>query len=116
LLVYAIHILVNQKYIGHMVAIGVYGYILFASMIGLEHNILIYASDPGWSYSDMLGFGPTITPWLWFKFYWVSWAFLLAVIATLFWVRSKEGGLHARFQRAKHRFAAYRPAFWMAVV
>jgi ABC-2 type transport system permease protein len=116
LLVYAIHILVNQKYIGHMVSFGVYGYILFASMIGLEHNLLIYASDPGWSYGDMLGFGSTIIPWLWFKFYWASWAFLLAVGATLFWVRSKEGGLQARLQRAKYRFAAYKPAFWMAVV
>ncbi len=115
LLVFVIHILVNQKYIGYMVACCAYGYILFASMIGIEHNLLIYASDPGWSYSDMRGFGPFIKPWLWFKFHWASWAFLLAVVATLFWVRGKEGGFTARFHLAGHRFTRHKLAVLIAL-
>lgn len=115
LLVYVIHVLIDQKYIGHMVAFCAYGIILYASMIGIEHNLLIYASDPGWSYSDMRGFGPFIKPWLWFKFYWASWAFLLAVVATLFWMRSKEGGLKARFHLAQHRFGQYKLASSIAL-
>jgi ABC-type transport system involved in multi-copper enzyme maturation permease subunit len=110
LLVFVIHVLVNQKYIGHMVALGTYGFILFASMIGIEHKLLIYASDPGWSYSDMRGFGPYIKPWLWFKLYWVAWAFLLAVLATLFWMRSKEPGIKMRFRLAQSRLATYKIA------
>ncbi|WP_247232167.1 hypothetical protein [Telluribacter sp. SYSU D00476] len=116
LLVFVIHVVVNQKYLGLMVAIAAYGYILFASMIGVEHNMLVYASDTGWSYSDMRGFGPYITPWLWFKFYWASWAFLLAVVAILFWVRSKEGGPKTRLLLARHRFGQHKLIAAMALV
>lgn len=115
LLMLVIHVLVNQKYIGQMLAICAYGFIVYAPLIGIEHNLLIYAADPGWSYSDMRGFGPSITPWLWFKFYWLSWALLLALLAALFWVRSKEGGLKARFSIARNRFYRYRPAALVAM-
>lgn len=110
LLVFVIHVLVNRKYIGHIVAFGAYGFIMFASRIGIEHHMLIYASDPGWSYSDMRGFGPFMKPWLWFKFYWASWAFVLAVIATLFRVRSKERGFRLRLSLARNRFSKYKTA------
>jgi ABC-2 type transport system permease protein len=115
LLVFVIHVLVNQKYIGHMVAFGAYGFIMFGWMLGVEHKLLIYASDSGWSYSDMRGFGPFIKPWLWFKFYWASWAFLLAVVAMLFLVRSKEGGLSTRFYLAQHWFAQHKTALFTAL-
>ncbi|RNI23559.1 ABC transporter permease/M1 family aminopeptidase [Rufibacter latericius] len=116
LLVFAIHVVVNQKYIGHMVAFCAYGYIVYSSMLGVEHNLLVYASDTGWSYSDMRGFGPFMKPWLWFKFYWVAWAFLIAVIATLFWARSKEGGFTARLHLARYRFAQHKVALVIAAV
>jgi ABC-2 type transport system permease protein len=123
LLVFVIHVLVNQKYMGHMVAFCAYGFILFSPMLGLEHNLLVYGSDTGWTYSDMRGFGPFITPWLWFKFYWLSWAFLLSVLAILFWVRSKESSLATRLQqqwsgclRGSKRFAYYQrlvACYWL---
>ncbi|GAB3171494.1 M1 family aminopeptidase [Telluribacter humicola] len=115
LLVFVIHVVVNQKYMGLLVALGAYGYILFASMLGVEHKMLVFASDTGWSYSDMSGFGPFIRPWLWFKFYWASWGLLLAVIAILFWVRSKEGGFRTRLQLAQHRFAQHQGALYTAL-
>jgi ABC-type transport system involved in multi-copper enzyme maturation permease subunit len=116
LLVLVIHVLVNQKYIGHMVAFGAYGFIVYASMLGVEHKLLIYAADTGWSYSDLRGFGPFIKPWLWFKLYWASWAFLLAVLATLFWVRSKEGSLQARLRIAQHRLIRHKLALCTALM
>ena len=115
LLVFAIHIVVNQKYIGYMVAMGAYGFMLFAPMLGVEHKQLIYASDTGWSYSDMRGFEPFIKPWLWFKLYWVSWALLLAVVATLLWVRSKESSLNTRLHLAQRRLKRHKPALLMAI-
>ncbi|MBD2703402.1 hypothetical protein IC229_22350 [Spirosoma sp. BT702] len=115
LLIFVLHVLVNQKYIGHVVAFGAYGFLLFASMLGVEYKLLIYGSDPGWSYSDMSGFDPYSKPWLWFKLYWVSWAVLLAILAILFWVRSKEGGPTARFQRAKHRYSRHKMALFVAL-
>jgi hypothetical protein len=108
MLALVVHVLVNQKHVGHLLALIVYWCIAFASMLGIEHNLLVYGSDPGWSYTDMRGFGPFLGPWLWFKLYWTAWALLLGVVARLFWVRSRERGLKARFQLARRRFT--RPA------
>ncbi len=112
LLALVLHVLVNQKYIGHLVSLIVFAFIAFASRLGIEHNLLIYGSDPGWSYTDMRGFGPFLAPWLWFKLYWTAWALLLGVAASLFWARSRERGLKARFQLARGRFTL--PTAWAA--
>ncbi len=116
LLILVIHILVNQKYLGLILALAAYGYILFASNLGIEHKMLIYASDTGWSYSDMSEFDPFLKPWLAFKFYWAAWAFLLSVIAILFWVRSKEGGFANRIDQARQRFSDYRSTLIVSVI
>jgi ABC-type transport system involved in multi-copper enzyme maturation permease subunit len=112
LLALVIHVLVDQKYIGHLVAIIGYVFIALASMFGIEHNLLIYSAGPGWSYTEMRGFGPSLGPWLWFKLYWAAWALLLAVAARLLWVRGKERGLGVRLQLARRRFT--RPTAWAA--
>jgi ABC-type transport system involved in multi-copper enzyme maturation permease subunit len=104
LLAFVVHVLVNQKYIAHLVILMVYGYICFAPTFGIENNLLIYGSDTGWSYSNMNGFGPSLQPWLWFKLYWVIWAILLAVLVRLFWVRSNETGFRSRLYLAAGRF------------
>ncbi len=99
-----VHVIVNQKYIGHLVAILFYGTIIFASKVGIEHNLLIYGGDPGWDYSDMRGLDPFIAPWLWFKTYWILWAILLTIFASLFWVRGTEVGVLTRIHHALQRF------------
>jgi len=104
LLVFVVHAVVNQKHLGYLVALLAYAFIAFASKLGIEHELFVYGSDPGWSYTDMRGFGATLTPWLWFKSYWVAWALLFAVIARLIWVRGREPGLNARAELARQRF------------
>lgn len=113
-LAFVVHILVNQKYIGHLVIMIAYGYMTFAPTLGIENKLLIYASDTGWSYSDFNGFGPSLKPWLWFKLYWAGWALLLALLARLLWVRSKEIGLRSRIQLASGRFKGLTK--WMTVL
>ena len=112
LLALVVHVVVNQKHVGHLVAFSAYGFIAFASRLGIEHNLLVYGSDPGWTYTDMRGFGPFLGPWLWFKLYWAAWALLLGVIARLLWVRGRERGLGVRLQMARGRFT--RPTAWTA--
>lgn len=112
LLALVAHVLVDQKYIGHLVAIGAYVFILISSMFGIEHDLLVYGAGPGWSYTEMRGFGPSLGPWLWFKLYWAAWALLLAVVARLLWVRGRERGLAVRLQLARRRFT--RPTGWTA--
>lgn len=100
-----VHAVVNQKYVGHLVAIIAYAFIAaVATMLGIEHNMWIYGAGPGWSYTEMREFGTSIGPWLWFKLYWVAWALLLVVLAKLFWVRGKESGFGLRLQLARRRF------------
>ena len=54
----AVHVVVDHKYMGHLIVVLFYMFTLQASMFGIEHNLLIFGSDPGWTYSDMNGFGP----------------------------------------------------------
>ncbi|HEV2146397.1 MAG TPA: hypothetical protein VGR37_03180, partial [Longimicrobiaceae bacterium] len=73
-----VHVVVGQKYVGYLVLVAAYGFRAFAGMLGIEHNLLVFGSDPGWSYTDMRGFGPFLAPFVWFKLYWAAWTLLLA--------------------------------------
>ncbi|MBG8555027.1 ABC transporter permease/M1 family aminopeptidase [Hymenobacter guriensis] len=103
LLALLVHVLVNQKFVGHLVALLAYGFIVFAPKLGIEHKLLLFGASPLWTYTDMAGFGSTLAPWPWFKAYWVAWALLLAVGARLFWVRGREERPAARLQLARRR-------------
>jgi ABC-type transport system involved in multi-copper enzyme maturation permease subunit len=105
-LAFVIHVVVTQKYIGHLVAVVAYGVIVLAPMFGIEHNLLIYDGGPWWSYTEMRGLAPFIWPWLWFKLYWAAWALLLGVVARLLWVRGREGGVGGRLHLARERFTS----------
>lgn len=111
LLALLVHGLVDQKHVGHVVAIVAYVLIALAPLFGIEHNLLIYGAGPAWSYTEMRGFGASLVPWTWFKLYWAAWALLLALVARLLWVRGREGGLRVRLQLARTRFT--RPARWI---
>ena len=104
LLALAVHALVNHKYVGHLVVVIAYAFMAFGPALGVGHNLLVYGSDAGWTYSDMRGFEPFIGPWLWFKFYWAAWALLLALAATLLSVSGKEADLRSRLVLARRRF------------
>jgi ABC-2 type transport system permease protein len=99
-----IHVLVNQKYVGHIVVLAAFGFTMAAPILGIRHHLLIYGTDPGITYSDMNGFGPFLAPFAWFKLYWSAWALLLGVLATLFVVRGREPGVRERFRQARARF------------
>ena len=109
-----VHALVSDKHVGYLVALLAYGFIAFASAFGIQHSLLIYGADPGWSYTDMRGFGPSLGPWLSFKLYWAAWALLLAVVARLLWVRGREVDLGARLRMARRRLT--HPTKWAAAV
>ncbi|HEX6071129.1 MAG TPA: hypothetical protein VFZ18_14935, partial [Longimicrobiaceae bacterium] len=75
--------------------------------------LLVYGSAPGWSYTDMRGFGASLVPWRWFMLYWAAWAVLLAVAGRLLWLRGMEKGIGVRLQLGRLRFT--RPTAWVAV-
>ena len=98
-----VHVLVDQKYVGHLAAIVLYVVILLAPTFGIEHDLLLYGAGPWWTYTEMRGLGPYVAPWLWFKLYWAAWALLLAVGARLLWVRGRESGFGVRLRLARWR-------------
>jgi ABC-type transport system involved in multi-copper enzyme maturation permease subunit len=99
----AVHVVVNQKYLGHLVVVLYFASTVAPELIGLRHHLLVYGSDPGWVWSDLNGLAPFIAGFVWFKLYWAAWALLLAVVASLFWVRGREHGLRARLTLAGQR-------------
>jgi ABC-2 type transport system permease protein len=99
-----VHVIVNQKYLGHIVVMMAFAFTVVPDQLGIRHHLLVYGTGPGWTYSDMNGFGPFIGPFVWFKLYWAAWALLLAVVANLFWVRGREPGLRRRLRVARARF------------
>ncbi|HJR53577.1 MAG TPA: hypothetical protein VJ982_07660, partial [Gemmatimonadota bacterium] len=102
----AIHVVVDHKYLGHiLVLVGILAPSILRLTGLVKDNLLLYGRDPGWLYSDMNGFGPFAAPFVWFKLYWASWALLLLVGAVLFWVRGYEGGLRRRLRQARERLA-----------
>jgi hypothetical protein len=99
-----VHVLVNHKYVGHVVVMLA---TIFnkAALFGV-HHLFIYNSAPQWVYSEMNGFGSFLAPFVWFKLYWAAWALLFAVLMFLFWVRGPELGIRQRLSTARARFNA----------
>jgi ABC-2 type transport system permease protein len=108
-----IQTLVNNKYMGWFVMVLYYVAGAFMGQLGLEHHLYRYTSTPGYTYSDMNGFGHFLGPVLWFTGYWTAFAVLLALIASLFWVRGLATEWGWRRHLARTRFGA--PQLWIAV-
>lgn len=102
---FLVHVVVNQKYAGHLAVILCWVGVEFSSLLGIQHNMLKYASDPGWQYSDMNSFGPFLAGVGWFRLYWASIAAMFAVLAGLLWVRGQETHPAWRLRLARTRFA-----------
>ena len=99
----AVHVVVNHKYLGHLIVVVYFASTLAAGLLGITNSMLVYGSDPGWMWSDMNGVAPFLEGLVWFKLYWAAWALLLAALASLFWVRGRELGPRRRIALARQR-------------
>ncbi len=98
-----VHVMVDNKYLGHFAMIGYYLFTAFMSQFGLEHGIYRFSSDPGYRYSDMNGYGGYLPGFLSFKLYWAALAGVLAVVAYLFMVRGTMSSFRERLGLARRR-------------
>ena len=103
-LAFTIHVVVDNKYVGHFVVVLVLIGNSVQSYIGLEHHLFQYSSDGGAKYSDMNRWGPFIRAFVWWKAYWLAFAVLLVVVVQMFWVRGAETDAAWRFTLARRRF------------
>ncbi|WKD86334.1 hypothetical protein KCTC32516_01704 [Polaribacter huanghezhanensis] len=103
LLAIFIQTIIGNAYLGLFVLLVVSMVIPFLSLAGIEQAILKYNQGPGYSYSDMDGYG-ILSPYLIYNLYWVLCGLILLVTAALFWVRGIPFSLAERFSIAKKRF------------
>lgn len=97
-----VHVLVNQKYVGHVVLV-VYYALSFIIGVVVESRLVDYGSVPATTYSDMNGYGHALAGWAWFQLYWTAWAATMALAAYLFWVRGMETTASMRLRLAGRR-------------
>jgi len=105
----AVHTLVDNKYVGHFIALLVF---LVSSRLpdfGFEDRLYRYASRPDVIYSDLNGYGHFLPAVFWFRLYWGAFAVLLLVLSYALWVRGRDGGWRGRLRAAAARMG---PAAW----
>ncbi len=107
MLAFFIHILVNNKFLGHVVTIG-FWILLFGIREFAEYdlNMLFYSYRPPYVLSDMNGFGHFWTAQNWFNMYWLSMGIILLILGNFFWNRSSEHSVKSRFKVAAQRIKA----------
>ncbi len=76
-----IQVLVNHKHLGHFVMVLYFVVNIILPIAGLEHNLYRYGDDPGYTYSDMNGYGHFLPAWGWFNLYWSLAAVALALLS-----------------------------------
>ena len=97
--------LVNHKFLGHIaVVVFVFSTTLLLKILKLDHGLYSFGGGALGTYSDMNGYGHFLTPFLWFKTYWLLFSFLLFIVAVVFSPRGKENQLIKRWKARKHRF------------
>ncbi len=92
--------IVQHKYVGHLIMILYYAATLFIGQLGLENRIYRVDDLPGFTYSDMNGFGDFWKQALWLRGYWACLMLLLALCARALWVRGVDTSMGARWRRA----------------
>ena len=104
MLAFFVHSLVTKKFMGHVIAIAIW-VLLFGlnSLADVNNNLYLYSYTPGYTVSDMNGFGHFGEALLWFRTYWLACGGVLTIIGYLFWKRGTDSGRKARWQLAKER-------------
>jgi ABC-2 type transport system permease protein len=103
LLALFVQVLIGNPYLGLFIMLVISMGIPFLSGIGIEQSIFKYNQAPGFSYSDMNGYGTSRTNYLVHKFYWLLAGLSFLVMALLFWVRGFPSSFRERLSIARSR-------------
>ncbi|WP_234734909.1 ABC transporter permease/M1 family aminopeptidase [Tellurirhabdus bombi] len=100
-----VHTLVNNKYLAFFIYIA----LLIANTniwgpMDVETNLVQFNASPDYTYSDMNGYGPFITSYVWFRVYWLLFTALLGMLTIFFWMRGKDSVWKGRLHNARLAF------------
>jgi ABC-type transport system involved in multi-copper enzyme maturation permease subunit len=105
MLVFAVHLVVNNKFAGHAAAIGIWLVILILqNFADYNFNLFFFSYKPGYTWSDMNGLGHFGTSLFWFNLYWTAWGLFLVLFFSVFFSRGSENTFRSRWNTAKRRF------------
>ncbi|MEN0065358.1 MAG: M1 family aminopeptidase [Myxococcota bacterium] len=99
----AIHVIVNQKVLGHVIVVMYWILQSFRTSLGFEYHLFWFGSDPGRTYSDMNDWGTSLGPSLLYQTFWLAIGVALLAFARLFVVRGTDPGFRARWAEARRR-------------
>lgn len=122
LLAFFIHVLVNNKFLGHFIVIVIYiGLPLLMTLAFKTSNpLVIFGGTPGSFLSDLNGFGHYLVGESWLNLYWILATCILAVIGKIFWNRGFFSSATERLRIAKQRLTgktiAYSVFFILAFI
>ncbi|MEM6379200.1 MAG: peptidase M1, partial [Bacteroidota bacterium] len=103
-----VHAVVQKKFLGHVITIAIWLMIFGVnSLANIDYNLLFYGYRPGYTISDMNGFGHFGKSQFWFLFYWLSFGGILVILGMLFWKRGTDAGRRARLKTAQARLNTY---------
>ena len=105
MLTFFVHILVNNKFLGHIISIAVWMVLFGVRNFGeQDYNLFFYSYTPGYRISDLNGFGHFWKPLLSFNLYWLLLGGILLVLGNLLWNRGAESSFKTRLSLARQRF------------
>jgi hypothetical protein len=102
-LAFTIHVLVNQKFLGHFVMVLFFIANIILPQIGLEHKLFLYGDTPGYRYSDMNQYGHFLHGVFAYYAYWGFFALFLLLLSAAFWVRGTSNTAKERVATALAR-------------
>ncbi|TDQ14595.1 peptidase M1-like protein [Algoriphagus boseongensis] len=110
MLVFAVHLVVNNKFAGHAAAIGIWlVMIILRDFADYNFNLFFFSYKPGYTWSDMNGLGHFGKPLFWFNLYWTAWGIFLVLFFSIFFSRGTEDSWKSRWQSAKSRLGTSAP-------
>ncbi|MHA7129847.1 ABC transporter permease/M1 family aminopeptidase [Algoriphagus namhaensis] len=104
MLVFAVHLVVNNKFAGHAAAIGIWlVMIVLRDFAGYNFNAFFFSYKPGYRWSDMNGLGHFAEPLLWFNVYWTAIGLFLVLFFMVFYSRGTENSWKSRWKTARSK-------------
>lgn len=105
MLSFAVHIIVNNKFAGHAVAIFIWVMMfVLRNFAQMDYNLFFYSYTPNYIWSDMDGIGHMAKSVFWFNFYWMLFGGLLLVLSAMFYDRGVITSFKERRSIFKQRF------------
>lgn len=98
-----IHSFFKNYIAGFMLCIGVMFLIPLLSRIGIEQDLFKFNRGPGYSYSDMNGYG-ALRDYIIYRIYWLLFGLVLISMALLLWQRGVATSMKEKFKLINKRF------------